>query len=212
MDNNIIELLNDKHYVFSRQMIKALDHNISLNEFLVLMYLVNDYQKSFDAEGLSKEFNMSLEEVMDAFNKLISKKLITLTSSKDIEGRINDTISLDNYFKLIAGDWKEIESNTKEADIFTKIEAEFGRPLSPIECEIINGWIDTGNSDELIIGALKEASYNGVKNLRYIDKILYEWGKRGFKSMNDVNRHIKNKEEEKPKEALFDYDWLDDEE
>lgn len=212
MDNNIIELLNDKHYVFSSQMIKALDHNISLNEFLVLMYLVNDYQKSFDAEGLSKEFNMSLEEVMDAFNKLISKKLITLTSSKDIEGRINDTISLDNYFKLIAGDLKEIESKTKEADIFTKIEAEFGRPLSPIECEIINGWIDTGNSDDLIIGALKEASYNGVKNLRYIDKILYEWGKKGFKSMNDVNRHIKNKEEEKPKEELFDYDWLDDEE
>jgi DNA replication protein len=212
MNDNIVKLLNDKHYVFSNQMVKVLDHSMTLNEFLILIYLVNDNQKSFDAEGVSKSFNISLEEVMEAFNSLISKNLIILKPTKDDEGRINDTISLDNYYKLIIGDLNNLEVVSKTKDVFSKIEKEFGRPLSPIECEIINGWLDTGNSEELILGALKEASYNGVKNLRYIDKILYEWGKKGFKTMNDVSSHLKNKDEEKNNQELFDYDWLDDEE
>ena len=210
--DNVCKLLNDKHYVFSSQMISVLNHDMPLKEFLVLMYFVNDYQKSFDAETISKTLNMSLEEVMDSFNNLISNQLITLTPSTDQEGRINDVISLDNYYKLIANTLNEDVQKIKEQDVFSQVEKEFGRTLSPIECEIINGWLDTGNSEELIVGALKEATYNGVKNLRYIDKILYEWGKKGFKTMNDVTSHLKSTDENKNNPELFDYDWLDDDE
>jgi DNA replication protein DnaD len=56
--------------------------------------------------------------------------------------------------------------------------------------------LKSGMNEDLIIGALKEATYNGVSNLRYIDKIIYEWGKKGFKNMNDVNNHL-NKEKMK---------------
>jgi DNA replication protein len=210
--DNTYKLLNDKHYVFSSQMISVLNHDMPLKEFLVLMYFVNDYQKSFDAETISKTLKLSLEEVMDAFNSLISNQLITLTPSKDQEGRITDTISLDNYYKLISNNLNEDMQKSKEQDVFTQVETEFGRQLSPIECEIINGWLDTGNSEELILGALKEATYNGVKNLRYIDKILYEWGKKGFKTMNDVTSHLKNNDDNKKTSELFDYDWLDDDE
>ena len=210
--DNVCKLLNDKHYVFSSQMISVLNHDMPLKEFLVLMYFVNDYQKSFDAETISKTLNMSLEEVMDSFNNLISNQLITLTPSTDQEGRINDVISLDNYYKLIANNLNEDVQKIKEQDVFSQVEKEFGRTLSPIECEIINGWLDTGNSEELILGALKEATYNGVKNLRYIDKILYEWGKKGFKTMDDVNTHLKNNDDNKNTPELFDYDWLDDDE
>ncbi len=210
--DNVCKLLNDKHYVFSSQMISVLNHDMPLKEFLVLMYFVNDYQKSFDAETISKTLNMSLEEVMDSFNNLISNQLITLTPSTDQEGRINDVISLDNYYKLIANTLNEDVQKIKEQNVFSQVEKEFGRTLSPIECEIINGWLDTGNSEELIVGALKEATYNGVKNLRYIDKILYEWGKKGFKTMNDVTSHLKSTDENKNNPELFDYDWLDDDE
>ena len=210
--DNVCKLLNDKHYVFSSQMISVLNHDMPLKEFLVLMYFVNDYQKSFDAETISKTLNMSLEEVMDSFNNLISNQLITLTPSTDQEGRINDVISLDNYYKLIANTLNEDVQKIKEQNVFSQVEKEFGRTLSPIECEIINGWLDTGNSEELIVGALKEATYNGVKNLRYIDKILYEWGKKGFKTMNDVTSHLKSTDDNKNNPELFDYDWLDDDE
>ena len=56
-----------------------------------------------------------------------------------------------------------------------------------------------------------------MHNFRYIDRILYEWDKKGFKTMDDVNKHMKSRREEKFKdkevskkeETILDYDWLD---
>ena len=67
-------------------------------------------------------------------------------------------------------------------------------------------------SEELIKGALKEAVFNNVRNLRYIDKILSEWEKKGFKSVDEVDSYLKKKEVNNPKQELFDYNWLEDEE
>ena len=67
-------------------------------------------------------------------------------------------------------------------------------------------------SDINIKGALKEAVFNNVRNLRYIDKILSEWEKKGFKSVDEVDSYLKKKELNNPKQELFDYNWLEDEE
>ena len=79
-----------------------------------------------------------------------------------------------------------------------------------MEFEIINGWVDNGYSEELIKLALKEATYNGVSNLRYIDKIIYEWGKKGIKTKEDVENNRKQFKNNNNKKELFDYDWLND--
>ena len=109
--------------------------------------------------------------------------------------------------------------NKKEEDdsnIFQLLEREIGKQLSTIEIEIVKAWKETGYSDEIIKEAVKEAVLNGVANLRYIDKILYEWAKKGIKTHEDVEKNRKefrNKEKEKPKKIdLFDYDWMDDDE
>ena len=77
--------------------------------------------------------------------------------------------------------------------------------------EIINNWFDSGLSEELVTLALKEATYNGVSNLRYIDKIIYEWGKKGIKTKEDVEKDRKKFKSNSKKKELFDYDWLNDE-
>jgi len=46
----------------------------------------------------------------------------------------------------------------------------------------------------LIKEALKEAVLNGVNNLKYIDKILYEWCKKGYKKAQDVHKKTKKQE------------------
>ena len=79
-----------------------------------------------------------------------------------------------------------------------------------MEYEIIRAWIASGMSEELLIGALKEATFNDVRNLRYIDKILLEWANRGFKTMDEVNNHLKKRVKKEEKKELFDYDWLSD--
>lgn len=66
-----------------------------------------------------------------------------------------------------------------------------------MEYETINRWISSGVKEELIVEALREAVINNVRNLRYIDKIIYEWTK----------KTMRPKEES---EELFDYDWLED--
>ena len=76
-------------------------------------------------------------------------------------------------------------------DVFKVFERELGRTMSSMELELINGWLVSGTTEEIILGALREAVYNGVNSFRYIDKIIYEWERKGFKTMDDVNNHMK---------------------
>ena len=112
-------------------------------------------------------------------------------------------------------------SKSNEIDgssIFDLIEKEFGRTLGPIEIEIIKGWLENNFSEELIKEALKEATFNGVSNLRYIDKILYEWGKAGIKTSKDVDENRKKRNARKDDKdsnvdmAMVDWNWFDDDE
>ena len=78
-----------------------------------------------------------------------------------------------------------------------------------MEYEIISGWIESGISNDLILAALKETVFNGVNNLRYVDKILYEWNKKGIKNSSDISKIEKQKEDEKQEEC-YEYDWLNE--
>ena len=89
-------------------------------------------------------------------------------------------------------------------------EKEFARPLTPMEYEFINAWINSGMNEDIIKEALKEATYNGVSNLRYIDKIIYEWNKKGYKTVEDVIKNKYKKEEKKDTSTFFEYNWLDE--
>ena len=206
------KLLSNKNYVISANIIKYLDKKLPLNDFLVLLYFINNESDSFNAEAISEMFNMSINDVMDSFNNLITKGLIDLETKKDKNNRVIDKVSLDNLYKNVLASIDSEVKDEEKLSIFDTIEKEFDKKLSPIDMEIINGWLEIGTPEELIVGALKEASYNGVKTLRYMDQIIYEWSKKGFKTMEDVNNHLKTKDANVDGEDLFDYDWLDDEE
>jgi len=200
-----------KKYVTNSIFIKKiLSLKLSLEEFLMLTYFDNDLNNYLNIELLSENIGLSIEDSYKIFNDLLSKKLITIETDKDVEGRMIEKVNLDNFYEMIYEE-KEIEKKEeKKTDIYNIFETEFGRTITSMEYEIINAWLEKSYSEEMIIGALKEAVYNGVNNLRYIDKILYEWNKKGFKNMNDVNNHLINKEEQKERKELFDYNWLED--
>lgn len=58
--------------------------------------------------------------------------------------------------------------------------------------------------------ALKEAVYNGAVSLRYIDRILYDWTKKGIKTEADVNLEKQKFKKKKETPDIFNYDWLND--
>ena len=79
-----------------------------------------------------------------------------------------------------------------------------------MEYEKIKEWITSGNSEELIVSALKEAVMNGINNFNYIDRILDSWRKKGYKSKNDVVRDKEKFHSKKEKVEVYDTDWLNE--
>ncbi len=205
--------MNDcKLVVLSNTINYAMKHKLTLPEFLLLIYFDNSFDKVFDINLISKVLNIDPNTLLEAFNNLYSKKIISLESEKDLSGKIVDKVSLNNlYSDTLIEEKKRLAENKKE-DIFSKFEKAFGRPLSGMEIEIIKMWLEKMYEEELILAGLDEAIYNGVVNIRYIDRILHEWNKLGFKTKEDVLNHLKNRYDEKKLEEtnIFEYNWLED--
>ena len=213
MSNSILEgLIKEKDYTFKKLLFKLIkDFDLSLEELLLLVYFINQDKPVFDIKRISLITYLSSNEIMAAFSSLTGKGLVSIKTSKE-DGKITEVIDITNTYRAMVSD---ININIKKqatTNIYTIFEKEFGRPLSPVEYEIIKAWITSGISEELIKGALKEAVFNNVRNLRYIDNILSEWEKNGFKSVDEVDSYLKKKESNNPKQELFDYNWLEDEE
>ena len=191
---------------------EALKENLSLNEFLLLLYFDNSFDLVFDIKVVAKTLNMSEEQVLEAYSSLMKKKLIKVKAEKDGYGKVIEKVCLDNFYNEIKTDVKNSEIESSKEDIFSIFESNFGRSLSPMDYEIINAWIDKGFSEELVIAALNEAVYNGVPNLRYIDKVLYEWNRKGYKTVNDVNNKFKedNSNDKLFETSVLNFDWLNE--
>ncbi|WP_336771892.1 DnaD domain-containing protein [Paenibacillus sp. MMO-58] len=85
---------------------------------------------------------------------------------------------------------RTVKRVTDPGNIFSVFEQEFGRLLSPMECETISGWLDQDRyADELIRFALKEAVFAGKLNFRYIDRILIEWGRNRVTNVDEARAH-----------------------
>lgn len=94
--------------------------------------------------------------------------------SVTIQDYLDETASLNSL------DWLQ---QLDESSLFTTFEREFGRPLSPMECESMSQWVEQdGYSEELVLAALKEAVFAEKLSFRYIDRILLEWEKKGVKT------------------------------
>ena len=209
--NQIIELLKNINYQVSKELLfnyKKL--NITDSELIILIYLINQSSNIYNPKQIGNDLKLELNNVLELINSLCEKNIIKIEMKK-INNIRSEIINLDALYEKIAFALTEVEEKN-DSNLYNVFETEFGRTLSPMEFEIINGWIDTGYTEELIKLALKEATYNGVSNLRYIDKIIYEWGKKGIKTKEDVEnnrKQFKNNNTNKNKE-LFDYDWLND--
>lgn len=206
MINKVITLLKDKPLIVpSILMSKYRSLNITDKEFVVLIYLIN-YDGSFNPKLISKEINFELKEFMEVIGSLTDKGLIKI---EIINNKVKDEkINLEPLYQkigfIIINDEKESTS-----DVYSTIEKEFGRTLSPMEYEIIKVWLQDFE-EKLILLAVREATFNGVSNLRYIDKILHEWQKKGIKNEQALALDKKNYSNKKPTKKIMDYDWLNE--
>ena len=169
MLDKVIKLLKTKPFYIPEILIKNYRKlNISDSELILLIYLINTTDV-FNPKQIAKDLNFKLNEVMEIFNSLIEKNIIKIDIiNKSVREEI---INLDELYNKLA--FVIVNDKTKESsNLFDVFEKEFGRTLSPMDYEIITDW-QKDFDDKLILLALKEAVFNNVTNLRYIDKIIF---------------------------------------
>ena len=220
--SKLVEILKKGNFVVPFYLFQLKDRfNLSFDSFIFLVYLSNlGSNIIFDPNRFATDLGLSMENILSYIDELTEKKYISIEVIKNDKNVMEEYVILDMFYEKLTNfmiddiNQAKIEDE-KNSNIYEAIEKEFARPLTSIEYEIISAWLEDGTSEELILEALKEAVYSGVCNFRYIDKILYEWGKKGIKNAKDVEKNrinFREKQEKKEKLELFDYDWFDDEE
>ena len=207
MTGKILELMKNGHILVPKLLLQNYKKlKLTDKELIVLIYLLGTTE--FDPEQISKDLNLKLTDTLKLIDNLTQKDIlkISVKSGKICEEYIN----LDEMYNKLVMNMINEKKEAPKTTIYDKFEKEFARTLSPMEYEIIGAWIDNNYSEETIELALKEAVYNGVSNLRYIDKILSEWQKKGIKTQKDIKEEREKRAKQKPKKEVFEYDWLNE--
>lgn len=217
MFDKVLDMVKTKNLVVPGMIFFHLEElGITYDELYVIIYILNLSNKEFDMVTMSSELNMKPKELLRIVNELTEKNYVKLDLIKDDNG-VSEHFNLDGLYNKMAFSIigkEEIKEEPKEENntLFDKFEKEFKRPLTPKEFQIINAWKEVGYSEEIIVLALKEATYNGAYSVAYIDKVLSAWDNKGIKTAQDVerNRQEFNKKKEDIQELDEEYDWLNE--
>ncbi|MEE3343076.1 MAG: DnaD domain protein [Bacilli bacterium] len=214
MNTKIINILKEKPLIIPKVLFNNYKKlNITPEEMIIIIYLINTENSNvYNPLNIAKELDIDKYKVMELINNLSEKNNIEIKVEKNEQGLSEEYIYLDSLYNklfniLIEEEQETININNK--DLFSLFETELGRTLSPMECEIIKEWINN-YSEEMIKEALKEAIYNNVRNLKYIDRILYTWKNKGISTKEDIINDKKNYRKQVDTSELFDYNWLEE--
>lgn len=177
--------------------------NLSNDELVLILQLKSnmDNGEHFpNTELIAKNMNMTERNVFKAIHQLIQKKVLSIETTKDEKGMTQDAYSLNMLWEKLIVLMKQEqtekvseEEKNEEKSLYSIFEAEFGRPLSPIEMETLIMWIEVDRySIELIQLALREAVLSQVYNFKYIDRILLNWEKKNIRTKEQVEKESKS--------------------
>jgi DNA replication protein len=178
------------------------DIGLSNDDLVVILQLKSfiDRGEGFpDTDILAKRMHVTKEQAFQSIHQLINKKVLSIDTHTNDEGKSQDIFSFDLLWEKLVIFLKqrkmestELEEAVQAKDLYRLFEAEFGRPLSPMEIQTLNMWIDEDQyAPELIQMALREAVLSQVYSLKYMDKILLNWEKKNIRTKEQVEKEAK---------------------
>ena len=218
MNEVVVNILKEKPIIIPSKLFNNYKKlNITEEELIILICLINEGEKiPYNPTLITDRIGLDKYKVMQIISDLVEKQIIDIKVEDNIYGKKEEYIYLDLlYNKLFNIMLNDQDGNViiLDSNIFNLFEKELRRTLSPMEVEIINEWINEGTTEELIKEALKEAISNDVRNLKYVDRILFNWRIKGIKTKNDILKEKKNyRKAKKTIENIYDYNWLEEEE
>jgi DNA replication protein len=152
-------------------------------------------------EEIQARLSSSQEQVIKALQKLLKEQWITIEERidsisgiqyvrYDLEGVFNK-LSLYVSVEMKKQSLLNLKTEPREGkDIFSIIEREFARPLTPMELEMVTSWLDKDQyKEDLILAALKEAVFAGKVHFNYLDRILLEWSRNRVFTVEQAKEH-----------------------
>jgi DNA replication protein len=178
------------------------DYGLSISESFVLLqlwHLIYHERKSISDEDLVEALSSDEHEILEILAGLITKNCIGYREKNgkmtyNLEPLINSIFNEDNEEKPIP---------VGKGKVFASFESEFKRPLSPIETDLIDEWLEVKEyPEEMIYEVLKVAVANAKLSFKYIDHILIDWAKKGVKSQKENQNFEINKKSTKTKTVV----------
>ena len=139
MMQNLSEILKAPNLIISEILIKNIPKDLSLNDFLVFLELINNKKDFFDCSQIANSLGLKEEEVMTSFNNLILKEIIQYKTTKE-NNQIKEIISLDKFYNQIILNLQKTKEEQTSNNIYDVFQKELVRSLSPVEYEYINNW------------------------------------------------------------------------
>ncbi|MBS4194472.1 DnaD domain-containing protein [Lederbergia citri] len=197
-------------------------------ELVVLLHIISFVEKGNEfptPEQIAERMTITSSECTSILRRLVQLEMIKIE-----KGYSDDEVRYERYTlsslwlklaEILITEKKQLDLETifqEEKDIYSAFEQEFGRPLSPLECESLAMWIDQDGQDPVIIkAALREAVMSGTINFRYIDRILFEWKKNGVTTVEQAKVHsLKYRQKSRPSSTpnkssntVPFYNWLE---
>jgi DnaD/phage-associated family protein len=141
---------------------------------------------------LAKNLGLSENTVRKILRNLKSKGYI------DIVQRFNSS----NEYTILtypeySSEIKNLTVNAKEPEGIAKVFLTYENNINPtygsMEREKLIKWFETfENNADILIKAIEVATAQGVRNLRYLDKVLMSWQENGVKNMEQCQAFLKN--------------------
>lgn len=182
---------------------------ITNDEFLVYLELKSFYDAGNhfpDMPTIAQRLRLSSTQVYQIIHRMIQKKILTIDTTQDKQGRSQDQYDFALMYRKLATYLSqqnrqvvEQKSSDQRQALFEQIETEFGRPLSPIEYETIAAWLDQDHYQADVVGlALREAVLNQAYSLKYMDRILLSWERKHLTTKQQIQGEQEKRQQRQP--------------
>ena len=168
-------------------------------------YLLKNSDKTESLTEVKPKLNESLPRIEE--NRVEEYRVVenSITNNySTIESNVSNVTEAEIVSDEKVTNQKEMNIETLQS-VCKVLEKEFGRPITPIETEIIKTW---DYSIEIIKLAIAESISNGIFYIKYIDKILYHWKRANVRTVAEAKNYSqrfrqrkgeeKNKSDSKP--------------
>ena len=176
--------------------------------------------------AINKENETAIKSALDELKENSYLTITKLTPDKTKSGRLEyiydiyeipkqedekqgvENLGVENQGQLntnnkVSNNYNTNNNKINKESLYSLVERNFGRTLSPIEYEEISKWED----NDITRYAIKEAVLRRALNIKYINAIIRDCEAKGIKTIND----IKKPETSENEAILYEYDWLEEE-